>query len=178
VRAALQHAEKLEADAAAAAEHAAETAAGQAERIAQLEHELHAVETRCTRLLLQAQEAREAGAVVAPEAHRQHTLTDIHTHPHIQAHVLSCLSRGPYHASNVCYCCLPSDHPHAAIEARAAADAADVAATAAQALADERSAELRVAQDCLRTMRQECNESWVCVASSVIVIVVINIALW
>lgn len=78
VRAALQHAEKLEADAAAAAEHAAETAAGQAERIAQLEHELHAVETRCTRLLLQAQEAREAGAVVAPD--NTHSLTYIHTH--------------------------------------------------------------------------------------------------
>lgn len=34
-------------------------------------------------------------------------------------------------------------------------------AAEAQAAADARAAELRVAQDSLRSMRQECNECWV-----------------
>lgn len=34
-------------------------------------------------------------------------------------------------------------------------------AATAQAAADERAAELRVAQDSLRSMREECNEHWV-----------------
>lgn len=34
-------------------------------------------------------------------------------------------------------------------------------ASSAQAAADEREAELRVAQESLRSMREECNERWV-----------------
>jgi hypothetical protein len=49
----------------------------------------------------------------------------------------------------------------AAAEARAAAEEASVLAAEAQAAADARAAELRVAQDSLRSMRQECNECWV-----------------
>lgn len=49
----------------------------------------------------------------------------------------------------------------AASEARSAAEEAAVLATSAQAAADERAAELRVVQDSLRSMREECNERWV-----------------
>ncbi|KAF6265548.1 hypothetical protein COO60DRAFT_963050 [Scenedesmus sp. NREL 46B-D3] len=48
----------------------------------------------------------------------------------------------------------------AAAEARAAAEEAAVLSAEAQAAADARAAELRVAQDSLRCMRQECNECW------------------
>lgn len=50
---------------------------------------------------------------------------------------------------------------HAAADARSAAEEAAVLASTAQAAADERAAELRVAQDSLRSMREECNERWV-----------------
>jgi hypothetical protein len=49
----------------------------------------------------------------------------------------------------------------AASEARAAAEEAAVLAASAQGAADERSAELRVVQDSLKGMREECNERWV-----------------
>jgi hypothetical protein len=49
----------------------------------------------------------------------------------------------------------------AAAEAGTAAEEASVLAAEAQAAADARAAELRVAQDSLRSMRQECNECWV-----------------
>lgn len=52
-------------------------------------------------------------------------------------------------------CCL------AASAARTGAEEAQVLAADAQAAADARAAELRVAQDSLRTMREECNERWV-----------------
>eukprot|EP00878_Enallax_costatus_P010237 GHUV01010686.1.p2 GENE.GHUV01010686.1~~GHUV01010686.1.p2 ORF type:complete len:246 (+),score=109.41 GHUV01010686.1:1218-1955(+) len=45
-------------------------------------------------------------------------------------------------------------------EARLAAEEAQALAADAQATADERAAELRVAQDSLKNMREECNERW------------------
>lgn len=56
----------------------------------------------------------------------------------------------------------------AAAEARAAAEEASVLAAEAQAAADARAAELRVAQDSLRSMRQECNECWVSSATNML----------
>lgn len=49
----------------------------------------------------------------------------------------------------------------AAFEDRTAAEEAAVLAASAQAAANERAAELRVAQESLRSMREECNERWV-----------------
>lgn len=46
-------------------------------------------------------------------------------------------------------------------EACSAAEEASVLAAHAQAAADERAAELRVAQESLRAMRGEVNEHWV-----------------
>jgi len=53
-----------------------------------------------------------------------------------------------------------------AAEAAVAAEEASVLAAHAQAAADERAAELRVAQESMRTMRGEVNEQWVRSASS------------
>ncbi len=45
--------------------------------------------------------------------------------------------------------------------ARTAAEEAQLLAAEAQSTADARAADLRVAQDSLKGMREECNERWV-----------------